>query len=212
MENLFENLIKIVAGDVGSLITTIIIGAFTIVSGLIFNKLKKWFNINVVAKYKNRKILDNIDNTEIINNLLIELRVRTDSDRCMIFQFHNGTEFLNENLHTLSFTCLHEATEPGFVRLREGFQNTKISQYYELISTIVKNDLLIYDNETRKNYEPFTYLSFKYGIYSFVGKMLTEKNGGIVGFLLLTWNSEIIISEEQKEYIKQFSNNIKYNF
>lgn len=74
----------------------------------------------------------------IINNLLLELRIKMNSDRSAIFLFHNGQHF-NPSIANNSiwkFTCAYETCKAGVTYESSNMQSLLITNHLDLIPSL----------------------------------------------------------------------------
>jgi hypothetical protein len=94
--------------------------------------------ISKLGFYKNK--LDNkaLVSSRIINNLLLELRVKMNSDRAAIFLFHNGQHFNPRiaNNSIWKFTCAYETCKAGVTYESHNLQSLMVTNHIDLIQSL----------------------------------------------------------------------------
>jgi len=122
-----------------------------IISGIILALLvvlkvfKEYVALKLIEPFKNwlshrREKLDEkaLTSGRTVNNLLLELRVKTNADRTAIFLFHNG-QYFNPNIINNSiwkFTCAYESCKPGVSSESFNMQNLLLTNYLPLVETL----------------------------------------------------------------------------
>jgi len=87
---------------------------------------------------KEKLNLEVVNSGRAINNILLELRVKTDSDRASIFLFHNGQHFNPKiiNNSIWKFTCAYEVCKVGVTYESNNMQNLLVTNYLNLIESL----------------------------------------------------------------------------
>lgn len=103
----------------------------------IVKKLREWLTKKLTDvffhRYPAKK--DAEQNREIYTEL-VELRVMVDGDRCHIFRFHNGEEFLPSSPVWKS-TCTHEVVTRGVTYESGHLQSILVSKIHHIIEPLV---------------------------------------------------------------------------
>ena len=78
---------------------------------------------------KRDKVKENIINTQLVNEELVEIRDIFDSDRVWISQFHNGGNFYPTGKSIQKFSIFYEVTKVGISTISHVFSNIPTSLY-----------------------------------------------------------------------------------
>ena len=74
-----------------------------------------------------------------IQEILTELRVKSDADRALIIRFHNGGKFLDGS-SIKKFSLTHESCSIGISETRNSRQDILISTFIEMLDHIIHDD------------------------------------------------------------------------
>ena len=123
-----------------------------------------------------------------IYNQLFEYRIRTDADRTSVFQFHNGTYYLNSTAQ-IKIICTHEIVAVGISRESSKLQDLFISQYTAFISKLMVDSFLVLDKENIDKFA-FGLLLRSQGVKTAI-LTLFKTNETIEGFLISAYLTDI---------------------
>lgn len=134
-----------------------LIGAFLtgVVGPLLYLLINKYVE---KKKDKNRdKIKENIANTQLVNEELLEIREYFDSDRVWISQFHNGGNFYPTGKSIQKFSIFYEVTKVGVSTISQVFSNIPTSLYATAFDHMMKCDkkgifIKDFDSDAEKKY------------------------------------------------------------
>jgi hypothetical protein len=126
-------------------IISVILSGIILTIVLLWNSVIKFLTDRLMAPVKHwlTKKAMKIDEKALlsgrtVNNLLLELRVKTNSDRAAIFLFHNGQYFhpniLNNSIW--KFTCAYESCKAGVSSESLNMQNLLLTHYLPLVETL----------------------------------------------------------------------------
>ena len=106
-----------------------LIGAFLtgVVGPLLYLLINKY--VEKKKDKKRDKIKENIANTNLVNEELMEIRNEFDSDRVWISQFHNGGNFYPTGKSIQKFSIFYEVTKVGISTVSHVFSNIPTSLY-----------------------------------------------------------------------------------
>lgn len=211
-----EELINEIATTMSKIATKeLIIGVIiTLISGLLTvmsKKIKEKIS-TLVYNMRNRKLLKNIENSNVINELLNEIRIETQANRIFICQFHNGTNYLNEDWHSYNFSCTYESKDMELKELMPQVKSEKISKHPQFIQKILNEKYLIFDdkNENQDDYA-YLYLTAQYSLDDFIVVKIENTRKEIIGFICANW-SNVTIDKAKIDIIYRFSKKIKTLF
>jgi len=167
--------------EIGMVIAAVSAGAITILLPYLKNKFRKCKNGD--AKYpKNFQ-------WEIhtrLHEILTELRIKTDSARTQIVQFHNGGTFL-DGVSMKKFSVTHESLNAG----TSGEGNIKndllISMFLDKLNTVTKNEPKLHITTEMKNSYSKQYM-INSNIVAFTILPIRIKNE-IMGYVMIQWCS-----------------------
>jgi len=139
-----------------------------------------------------------------IHETLTELRVKSDSARTQIMQFHNGGEFL-DGISMKKFTCTHESINVGVSPEGDLKKDLLITRFMPLLSKVKDNSTKLHIVESLKDTYTKQYLQ-NTGIVAFSILPLRKKQE-ILGYIMCEWCSwgkvdeidEAIITEEMTQ-------------
>jgi hypothetical protein len=97
----------------------------------LFSPIKKWFK-------KDRLDAVAVTSGRTVNNLLFELRLKTNADRTSLFLFHNGQHFNPKiiNNSIWKFTCAYENCKDGVSYESAKMQNLLVTNHIALIESL----------------------------------------------------------------------------
>jgi len=106
-----------------------LIGAFLtgVVGPLAYLIINKYVEKN--KDKKRDKVKENIVNTNLVNEELMEIRDEFDADRVWISQFHNGGNFYPTGKSIQKFSIFFEVTKIGISSISHVFSNIPTSLY-----------------------------------------------------------------------------------
>lgn len=120
-----------------------IISAIIVVLGFAVKYFREYLLekiLNPIKAYFKKEKLDvsALTSGRIINNLLMELRIKTKADRASIFLFHNGQHFNPKiiNNSIWKFTCAYETCKEGVSYESENMQSLLVTNHLSLISSL----------------------------------------------------------------------------
>ena len=115
-----------------------LIGAF--LTGVVGPLLYLLINKHVEKKKEGKRdrIKENIANTNLINEELMEIREEFDSDRVWISQFHNGGNFYPTGKSIQKFSIFYEVTKVGISNVSHVFSNIPTSLYARAFDHMMK--------------------------------------------------------------------------
>jgi len=115
-----------------------LIGAF--LTGVVGPLLYLLINKHVEKKKEGKRdrIKENIANTNLINEELMEIREEFDSDRVWISQFHNGGNFYPTGKSIQKFSIFYEVTKVGISTVSHVFSNIPTSLYSRAFDHMMK--------------------------------------------------------------------------
>lgn len=98
------------------------------------SKFKQWWKDRKEAK--THALPELLGKDVGVYKLLAELLIKLDSGRVNIFQFHNGTYYVNSTSQ-MKFSCTHELVSDGVSRMADFRRNMLTSQYAETMHEII---------------------------------------------------------------------------
>lgn len=127
-----------VGSEAGMILGAVIGGA-----ALFFlNHLKEWMKKRKNAKKES--IPRMVENDVEVYKLLSELLLTTKASRALVFQFHNGTHYVN-SASQMKMSCTHEIVADGISKEAKSMQNMLISQHAQAVNDIISHPSAIVD-------------------------------------------------------------------
>lgn len=131
MEHLSE-IITAVGGEIGLLLAAVIGGVIIHAVNYVKDAYKKR------KGSKRESIPRMVENDVEIYKLLSAVMMTTKASRASVFQFHNGTHYVN-TASQMKMSCTHEMVADGISKEVKNMQNLLISQYATTVNTIISN-------------------------------------------------------------------------
>jgi hypothetical protein len=137
MENLSE-IITSVGIETGMLLGAVVGGI--VIHGI--STLKTAYSNRKDAK---RESIPSMVETDVeIYKLLSEILLKSKASRASVFQFHNGTHYVN-SASQMKISCTHEVVADGISKEAKNMQNMLISQYAKIVNDIISKPYTVID-------------------------------------------------------------------
>lgn len=117
-----------------------LIGAFLtgIVGPLLYLLINKY--VEKKKDKKRDKVKENISNTHLVNEELMDIRDEFESDRVWILQFHNGGNFYPTGKSIQKFSIFYEVSKVGVSTISHIFNNIPTSLYSPAFDHMLNGD------------------------------------------------------------------------
>ena len=174
------------------------------ISFLISSLLGVFFGVNKFWKsHKKTKNFFTIQND--IHAFLAELRVKTNSMRTSVFQFHNGGYFA-DGISMHKFSVSHESHHKIYSSQNHRLHNVLCSLYSPLITEIIQNKAKIISvDKLPEHTEPRHF--FDDECISHIACLPLKSGYMISGFLLIQWHKNYDPDlRKEKTYMEEFLN------
>ncbi|MBC8442569.1 MAG: hypothetical protein H8D80_00100 [Proteobacteria bacterium] len=168
--------------EIGMTIAAIIAGAITVLIPII--RKKRW---NSLISNKNLDYPENFQwsTHTILHEILTELRVKIDSGRTQIVQFHNTGEFL-DGISMKKFSITHESLTSG-TSGESGKKDLLVSMFLDKLNLLKKDVPEVHIVETLSDSYTKQYMQSS-NIIAF-SMLPLRKNKEIIGYLMSQWCS-----------------------
>ncbi len=121
-----------------------------------------------------------------VHETLTELRVKTDSARTQVIQFHNGGQFL-DGISMKKFSCTHESINVGVSPEGDFKKELIITRFMPLLDLVKNNTPRLHIVDTQEDTYTKQYLQ-NTNVVAFSVLPLRKKNE-ILGYLMCEWCS-----------------------
>jgi len=121
-----------------------------------------------------------------VHETLTELRVRTDSARTQVIQFHNGGQFL-DGISMKKFSCTHESINVGVSPEGDYKKELIITRFMPLLDLVKNNSPELYIVDSLEDTYTKQYLQ-NTNVVAFSVLPLRKKNE-ILGYVMCEWCS-----------------------
>lgn len=145
----------------------------------------------------------------VIQNSLAELRIEMQADRAFVYQFHNGTHFVNETMHTYYYSCTYESAAVG-LKLQPGSEKRPVSGNVGSITRLMLEKQFHVNDVNDVDNTHFKHFYANFGAESFAVNILTNSNDEVTGFICVAWNSPRNITEAELAMVSNFASVFKY--
>jgi hypothetical protein len=108
---------------------------------MMFHRIKRYFKERDRRKHSVQFI--NAMDLEVYK-VMAELLAVSNADRINVFQFHNGTFFINTNSQ-MKFSCTHELVKPGFSKEMMNTKDIPLSTMPTTINRVINSESIIID-------------------------------------------------------------------
>ena len=167
--------------------------------------LLKDFLIKIYKKIKTNRELDIEKVTQkdnFINEILSEIRIKTDAARCYVLKFHNG-DYYSNGTPIIKFSMTHESCSLGISHYVEHTQNYLLSSYYGIDNLLKgKNDIIIVAKMKDCNFKGYLQEKNVLALFSF--PIRSHKNSGnVIGVFCVEWCSPDKINNINKNEIME---------
>lgn len=142
-------------------------------------------SIRMLSKWifrKKRTIKEEIEVSEKVDELLNKLLIETGSDRCLLFQFHNGNYFYS-GAHISKMTNTNEVVLNGISQEQLNSQDLMTGPYKELVNDLFSNKVCeYYDTSEIKDFNTKMFFD-KRGTKSFAATIIMTPDKKSIGFI-----------------------------
>jgi len=135
-----------------------------------------------------------------VHETLTELRVKTDSARTQVIQFHNGGQFL-DGISMKKFSCTHESINVGVSPEGDYKKELIITRFMPLLDLVKNNDPELYIVDALEDTYTKQYLQ-NTNVIGFSILPLRKKNE-ILGYLMCEWCSWGKVDEVDEAVVKE---------
>ena len=136
-----------------------------------------------------------------IHELLTELRVKVDSARTQIIQFHNG-EYFMDGISMKKLSLTHESLSKGVSQAGNWRSDILISLFTPLTEKIIKDDAVVYKTTNDEN-STCKHIMLSNNTIAYAVLPLRYKNA-ISGYIMIDWCSEVKVKRIDQEQVTLF--------
>ena len=130
-----QELIQTIAALLALAATMLLISLRGAIKERLTETIRGWLTIS------HRLSAGDVKQTRWILTALVELRVRTNSDRIFVAQFHNGTTFSSHN-PVWRITRTHEVVRPGIAFIAPERRAVQVSQWVDVVAPLFGDEIL----------------------------------------------------------------------
>ena len=181
--------------EIGMVIAAIGLGAITLLVPYMKSKLIN-YNTNVAKYPKNFQW----DTHTRLHEILTETRIKTDSARTQIVQFHNGGTFL-DGISMKKFTVTHESLNTGTAGEGDTKKDLLISMFLDKLNILIKNEPDLYITSKLEDSYSKQYM-INSNIVAFAMLPIRRKNE-ITGYVMIQWCSLPKVDEIDENELKE---------
>jgi hypothetical protein len=171
--------------------------------------------LTFIKKYSKEKQVGKVCNkfTRIhssINEILTELRIKTNCSRTSLVQFHNGGNFLDGS-SILKFSITHESCDLGTSSTIDHQQATLLTRFTDKLEYLHENDASIINCKDLKSSHFRNYMQSRDVVAFIMIPIYCEKKINIIGYISCEWCDDNLLntlSDEGLRYIVKYSRNI----
>jgi hypothetical protein len=159
--------------------------------------------IKICKKIKLNKELDIEKITQkdtFINEILSEIRIKSDAARCYILKFHNG-DYYSNGTPIVKFSMTHESCSLGISHYVDHTQNYLLSSYSGINDLLKSNkDIIITSKMKECNFKGYLQEKNTLALFSF--PIRSHKNSGnVIAIFCIEWCSPSKINNINKNSI-----------
>jgi hypothetical protein len=145
-------------------------------------------------------VLSHLEIQKINQEITDSVREELDADRVSIVKFSNGTDFL-DNTHILNVTIVNESNANGFENIKQDFQRLPAYMFDRVLNLLKINDFYVEKNsEINTPYDTVKAIRQSWGLETVLGVKLIDKKGKWKGILLVGWEVDKSIGQEEIGY------------
>lgn len=143
---------------IGSIVYQILGTALVALFIIIYARIRVWLN-NRATEANNLR--DDVIRDDIFRELISELRVKTNADRAMVFQFHNGPKFLTGlSFKKISLTYISRKTFITNLYPAESYQEVAMVLLIPFIKDLLEEEYIVITNQNiPEKYENVVYIT-----------------------------------------------------
>lgn len=150
-------------------------------------------------------------NMSLVYEKIIECRVDLGGCRVNVTQFHNGDHYYS-NSSILKMSVTHETTDDSTTRIIESCQNILVSKYHKFLDSLLKEDVIIYDDiqsKTKKDDDMIMLLKVG-GIQTYYAVKLFNQKNEVTGFISVSFCNQRKLDENMLNIFKDYGNMISF--
>ena len=188
--------------EIGMGVVSFLIGAFV----AFFTFLKKRSGEKQIGKVCNK--FTRIHSS--INEILTELRIKTNCSRTSLVQFHNGGNFL-DGTSILKFSITHESCDLGTPATIDHQQATLLTRFTDKLEFLHENTAKIIKTKELEGSHFRNYMQSRDVVAFIMVPIYCEKKINIIGYISCEWCDDNLLNnipEEEFRYVVKYSRNI----
>jgi hypothetical protein len=188
--------------EIGMGIVSFLMGAFI----ALYTFIKKTHKEKISSKVCNK--FTRIHSS--INEILTELRIKTNSSRTSLVQFHNGGNFL-DGTSILKFSITHESCDLGTSSTIDGQQAILLTRFTDKLEFLHENTAKIIKTKELEGSHFRNYMQSRDVVAFIMVPIYCEKKINIIGYISCEWCDENLLNnavDEEYRYIVKYNRNI----